>query len=112
VTYAAFDIIVVPFPFRDRLAEKRRPAVVISKPALEVKAGRVWVAMITSAVHSKGFADVHIGDAVAAGLSVNCMVRAAKITNVDTTRVLRRVGALAHSDQAALQEALALCAAF
>ena len=28
------DIVVLPFPYADRLAEKRRPGVVVSKPAL------------------------------------------------------------------------------
>ena len=32
--YAAFDIVVVPFPYADRLAEKRRPALVISSAKL------------------------------------------------------------------------------
>ena len=44
-----FDIVVVPFPYSDRLAEKRRPALVVSHPALAEGLGRVWVAMITSA---------------------------------------------------------------
>ncbi|MEA2824553.1 MAG: hypothetical protein QOF03_1035, partial [Alphaproteobacteria bacterium] len=32
--YAPFQVVVVPFPYTDRLADKRRPAVVVSKPAL------------------------------------------------------------------------------
>jgi len=47
-TFEAFDVVVVPFPHVDRLAEKRRPALVISnrKPAGH---GVIWLAMITSA---------------------------------------------------------------
>ena len=32
--YAAGDVVVVPFPYADRLAEKRRPALVVSGPQL------------------------------------------------------------------------------
>jgi hypothetical protein len=32
--FDAFDIVVVPFPYADRLAEKRRPAPVISNRKL------------------------------------------------------------------------------
>jgi len=30
VTYEPFDVVVVPFPFSDRFAAKKRPAVVVS----------------------------------------------------------------------------------
>lgn len=112
MTYAAFDVIVVPFPFSDRLSEKRRPALVVSKPRLEIETGRVWVAMITSALHAADFGDCVIGDVAQAGLSKASMVRAGKITNIDLNRILRRVGGLSRSDQSAASEALRLCAAF
>jgi mRNA interferase MazF len=32
--FDAFDVVVVPFPYADRLAEKRRPALVISNRKL------------------------------------------------------------------------------
>jgi mRNA interferase MazF len=47
--FEPFDVIVVPFPNVDRLAEKRRPALVISNRKLAVH-GAVWVAMITRAL--------------------------------------------------------------
>jgi len=43
------DVVVLPFPYADRLAEKRRPAVVVSLPSLAQKHGIVWVVMVTSA---------------------------------------------------------------
>ena len=46
--YDPFDVVVVPFPYADRLAEKRRPALVISNRKLAAH-GLIWVAMITSA---------------------------------------------------------------
>ena len=46
--FKPFDVAVVPFPYADRLAEKRRPALVISNHKLAAH-GLIWVAMITSA---------------------------------------------------------------
>lgn len=40
--FEPFDVIVVPFPYVDRLAEKRRPALVISNRELAGH-GVVWV---------------------------------------------------------------------
>ena len=65
--FAAFDIVVVPFPYADRLAEKRRPALVISGARL-APYGLVWVAMITSAENEHWPTDVMIADLDRAGL--------------------------------------------
>jgi len=48
MTLQPFEIVVVPFPYTDRMAEKRRPALVVSNAELAARFGRVWVAMITS----------------------------------------------------------------
>jgi mRNA interferase MazF len=107
-----FDVVVVPFPYSDRLAEKRRPALVVSAPAVERALGRVWVAMITSAVEGAGFADTRIEDLHAAGLPAPSLLRASKIATIDADRILRRVGALSTPDRAAAERALRLCSGF
>ena len=61
-----FDVVVVPFPYSDRLADKRRPALVISHPDLPARLGRVWVAMITSVPYAE-LGDVTLGEFAAAG---------------------------------------------
>lgn len=86
-------VVVVPFPFSDRLAEKRRPAVVVSGPAV-ARAGYVWIAMITSARHGRLAGDLPIADAAAAGLNVASVVRPLKIASIEPSRILRRIGAL------------------
>jgi mRNA interferase MazF len=107
-----FDVVVVPFPYSDRLAEKRRPALVVSGPEVERRLGRVWVAMITSAVDGAGFGDAPIADLHAAGLPAPSLLRASKIATIDADRVLRRAGALSAEDCAKAEEALRLCAGF
>ncbi|MGD0024285.1 MAG: type II toxin-antitoxin system PemK/MazF family toxin [Xanthobacteraceae bacterium] len=89
----AFDIVVVPFPYSDRLAEKRRPALVISSPALR-QFGLLWVAMITSAENAPWSCDVAVADMERAGLPAPSVVRVAKIACIEPARVLRRAGRL------------------
>ena len=91
--YAPFDVVVVPFPYSDRLAEKRRPALVVSGPPLD-GFGVLWLAMITSAENSAWACDVSIVDLARAGLPAASVVRPAKIACVDPDRVLRRAGVL------------------
>jgi mRNA interferase MazF len=89
----AFDVVVVPFPYADRLAEKRRPALVVSNRTL-APLGLVWVAMITSAGNEPWSCDVAIADLDAAGLPARSVVRPAKIACIEPRRILRRAGRL------------------
>ncbi len=91
------SIVVVPFPFSDRLAEKRRPAVVVSGERLSA-IGFIWVAMITSIGRGDPDAVVPISDLSGTGLSHRSFVRPAKIACIEPTRVLRIIGALPPPD--------------
>ena len=88
-----FDIVVVPFPYADRLAEKRRPALVISNRKLAPH-GVIWVAMITSADNKQWSSDVAIVDFARAGLPAPSVVRPAKIACIEPGRIDRRIGQL------------------
>jgi mRNA interferase MazF len=90
---AAFDIVVVPFPYADRLAEKRRPALVISNRKL-APFGLIWVAMITSAANEPWSCDVAIANLARAGLPAPSVVRTAKIACIEPARIERRAGRL------------------
>ena len=98
MSFAPFDVVVVPFPYADKLAEKRRPAVVVSARVLEKRHGLVWLAMITSADNPRWDSDVAISDLKAAALPAPSRVRPAKIATVDATRILRRIGRLTPKD--------------
>ncbi len=91
--YDPFDIVVVPFPYADRLAEKRRPALVISNRKLATH-GLIWVAMITSADNEAWSSDVPISDLKRAGLPAPSVVRPAKIACIEPGRIDRRIGRL------------------
>lgn len=90
-SYRAYDVIVVPFPYSDRLAEKRRPALVISSATLG-RYDMVWVAMITSAANESWSCDVPIDDLARAGLPAESVVRPAKIAAIEPRRIVRRAG--------------------
>lgn len=103
---APFDVVVVPFPYTDRTTEKRRPALVVSAPALQQKFGLVWLLMITSADNKAWSCDAAVSDLAAAGLPAPSVVRPAKIATVDADRILRRAGRLAAKDTAAVKAAI------
>jgi mRNA interferase MazF len=88
-----FDVVVVPFPYADRLAEKRRPALVISNRKLGIH-GVIWVAMITSGENEPWSSDVAITDLKRAGLPAPSVVRPAKIACIEPARIDRRLGRL------------------
>jgi len=106
MNYASFDIVVVPFPYADRLAEKSRPTLVVSAPALQKQYGLVWLMMITSADNPAWDCDVAISDLKLAGLPAPSVVRPAKIATVDATRILRRIGKLSAKDAKKVKETL------
>ena len=85
--------VVVPFPYANRLPEKRRPAVVVSAPAV-ARAGLLWIAMITTARRGLDVHDVPVDDLDMAGLRVPCVVRSTKIACIDPARALRNAGRL------------------
>ena len=92
-SFREYDVVIVPFPYVDRLAEKRRPALVISSAALATF-GVLWVAMITSAANEPWTCDVPIPDLERAGLPAPSVIRPAKIACIEPDRVVRRAGTL------------------
>ena len=106
VTFEAFDVVVVPFPFTDRAATKRRPALVLSeRSAINAGIGHVVLAMITSASHSDWPLDVPLADLRAAGLTSASVVRM-KLFTLDDRLILRKAGSLAAADRKAVAAAL------
>ena len=107
MAFAQGAILVLPFPYTDRLAEKKRPAVVISKPALERIHGLIWVAMVTS---DQGFPrkdDIRISQLAKVGLSVASLVRPSKLATIEPSRVIRVAGTLTRPDLTAVLEGIA-----
>jgi mRNA interferase MazF len=106
VTFERFSVVVVPFPFADRAATRRRPAVVVSAPSLlGQRVGHSILAMVTSAANPPSPPDVPISDLDAGGLPQPSVVRM-KLFTLDDRLVLRIAGRLAPADAACVQRAL------
>ena len=106
MTYDAGDVVVVPFPFTDRAATKRRPALVMSNRRFNDDHQQVVLAMINSTANAGWSSDTPIEDLKATGLGHDSIVRF-KLFTLDRALVLRRTGALADSDREAVQDARA-----
>ncbi len=104
MTFELFDVVVVPFPFTDRQAARRRPALVVSSPDFNATHDQSILAMITSA-ESEWPSDVAIEGWREAGLSVPCKVPL-KLFTLDDALILRKAGALSERDGEAVKNSL------
>ncbi len=102
----AWEVVVVPFPYSERLAEKRRPAVVVSNERLHGE-GYLWIAMITGAGKEARIGDVAILGLKQAGLPGPSMVRASKLATVEPERIIRTIGSLPETERAAVRREIA-----
>jgi mRNA interferase MazF len=92
------DVVVVPFPFVDLAAQKRRPSLVLSNATFNNTHGHSVCAMITTAAGSHWPSDIAINDLKPAGLSRPCVVRW-KLFTLPNGYILRRAGKLGAGDQ-------------
>ena len=104
MTYRPLDVVVVPFPFSDRRAVKRRPAVIVSSAEFNGVHEQSILAMITSAV-SAWPSDVIVRDWRQAALNVACKVRF-KLFTLDDALIVRKLGTLSKRDSEAVTKAL------
>ena len=104
-SYKPGAVVVLPFPFTDQLATKRRPALVLSQARFAVESGHVVVAMVTSTEQTAWPHDVPLQYLSQAGLTKQCLVRM-KLFTLDTRLILREAGRLHPLDWAHVQAAL------
>ena len=102
-----FEVAVVPFPFVDVPAVKRRPALALSTAAFLHANGHGLFAMITTAKRSTWPSDVTLRDWREAGLTAPSILRW-KLFTLHEAAILDRVGRLTRSDEAATSRGLAL----
>ncbi len=95
-TFKRHEVVVVPFPFTDRTAAKRRPALILSEPA-SLNIDKSILAMITSSAHPPWPLDVTIEDIEAAGLNAPSIVRM-KLFTLDNSLILKTIGKLSQRD--------------
>jgi mRNA interferase MazF len=100
-----FTVVAVPFPYAEREARKRRPAVIVSGPDLS-RHGLAWVVMITSADNPPWPEDIPLIDPAEAGLARPSVIRPVKIATVEAARCTA-LGRLTVPTAGAVEAALA-----
>ena len=104
-TFDRFDVVSVPFPYTDRPARQRRPALVVSQPSYEERTGLLWVVMITAAENRRWPGDVVLANARRAGLSIPSVVRPAKIATIEAAQA-SRIGGISAAEGRAVRTAI------
>ena len=102
--YEPFDVVVVPFPFTDRNASKRRPALVVSSTRFNGRHEQLVLVMITS-TRSQWASDVTIKAWQAANLTAPSKVRF-KLFTLERPLIVRKLGSLASADSKPVRDAL------
>lgn len=103
--FKAFDVVAVPFPFTDRDATKRRPALVISNERFNQQHNQIVLAMITTTTDNVWPSDVSLANWQKAGLKVACQFRL-KLFTLDQILVLKTIGHLSPKDVKSVQAVL------
>lgn len=104
--YDFSDVVVVPFPFVDRAASKRRPAVVLSNSSFNRLNGQSVCVMITTGAGSSWPSDIAITDGEAAGITHASLIRW-KVFTLPNDFIQRKAGRLGSQDLEAFVEACA-----
>jgi len=99
--FEVWDIVKVPFPYTDRPARQRRPALVVGAGELQMVHGILWLVMVTSAANRGWPGDVLVSDLAGAGLPIPSIVRPAKIATIEAHGA-ERLGTLPPRDRAAV----------
>ncbi|MBL8907657.1 MAG: type II toxin-antitoxin system PemK/MazF family toxin [Rhizobiales bacterium] len=106
-----WQTVAVPFPFMERPAMKRRPALILSHRPFNDANNHTIMAMITAAMLDKWPSDHAIKDLAAAGLKHRCVIRW-KVFTLPNEFIVKVLGKLGNDDQQAIESATAgiLCA--
>lgn len=100
------DVVLVPFPFQDKLGEKIRPAVVVQSDAENQRLANTILAMITGNLDDAGqpttvLVDPQTADGAGSGLKGPSLV---KCYNLATERQRRILQTIRHLSDAVMQE--------
>jgi mRNA interferase MazF len=96
-------VVLVPFPFTNQAASKRRPAVVVSNLDYGAIRGDIIVMAVTSRIRADPtLGEIPVAEWQDAGLLKPSVVKPVLVT-LEGSLVLRKLGVLSPDDQAALR---------
>ena len=100
------DIVLVPFPFTDQSAVKKRPAVIVSSDTYNSKRPDIIIMAVTSQMQSASyFGDIIVNNWQNAGLLKPSVIKPI-FTTVEKKLIIKKLGALDNEDQMSLKESL------
>jgi mRNA interferase MazF len=106
------DVVIVDYPYSDRMGSKVRPALVVASDPINQTADTIIVAISKSthrASATQFFIDISTPDGRQTGLRQPSMVQCENILTIDQKFILGNIGRL--SDQMMVQAEACLCAA-
>jgi mRNA-degrading endonuclease toxin of MazEF toxin-antitoxin module len=107
-SYKFGDVVLVPFPFTDQSASKKRPAVVVSSAAYHWDHINLVLIGVSSQISSSPRAgEVTLTDWKNAGLIGPSVVKAV-LTTIDRRLVIRKLDELSSADRDEVNKALRL----
>jgi mRNA interferase MazF len=107
MAFAVGDVVLVPFPFTNQTASKKRPAVIVSNVAYnQAKPDVILTAVTTQLRLTPALGEVSITEWEAAGLLKPSSIKPVFAT-VDQRLIIRQLGKLAVADQAQLRKMIA-----
>jgi mRNA interferase MazF len=107
MAYSFGDVIVVPFPFTDQTATKKRPAVVVSSDRYHRERRDIILMAITSQIRpDPTCGELAVVHWEAAGLLKPSVIKPLLAT-IEAHLVIRQLGTLHAEDQNSLRQALA-----
>ncbi|TAL26924.1 MAG: type II toxin-antitoxin system PemK/MazF family toxin [Nitrospirae bacterium] len=104
--YEKGDVILVPFPFSNQSAIKKRPAIVISSNAYNRISADIVIMAVTSQIEKTiGVGECLIKDWQNAGLLKSSAIKPA-ISTIEKTLILKKMGSLSRGDFISMENAL------
>jgi len=104
--YSFGDVVLVPFPFTDQTAAKKRPAIIVSSEAYHRDRRDVILVAVTSQARpGSGFGESPVEGWKDAGLLKPSVVKPILAT-VDRDLIVRKLGTLRDDDRRAVQRTL------
>jgi mRNA interferase MazF len=106
MAYEFGDVVILPFPFTNQEASKKRPAVIVSNAAYNRAKPDVVVMAITSQLRpSPTLGEVCVGEWQAANLLKPSTIKPVFAT-LEQALIIRQLGRLEESDRKALRQAI------
>jgi mRNA interferase MazF len=92
------DIVLIPIPFTDLAAQKKRPAAIISSNTYNTANADIVVVALTSNLETRDFTImVSSADLTEGLLKATSMIRVDKIYTLDKSIVIKKIGSLNNS---------------